>query len=54
MRQKLTGAGFGQTHQVFNLHVMVQFRLFICGKGRLLLSLGSAPEHASARGLGSV
>ena len=31
-RQKLPGAGFGEAHQVFKLHCMIEFCCFVCGQ----------------------
>ena len=43
MSEKLAGTGLGQSHEVLNLDVMIEFRLFVGGKRGGLLALDQVP-----------
>ena len=43
MSQKLAGAGLGQPHEVLDFEVMIEFRLFVRGKGGGFLALDQVP-----------
>jgi hypothetical protein len=43
MSQKLAGAGLGKPHEVLDFDVMIEFRLFVRGKGGGFLALDQVP-----------
>src|SRR5204863_5355104 len=43
MSQKLAGTGLGQPHEVLDFDVMIEFRLFVRGKGGGFLALDQVP-----------
>ena len=43
MSQKLAGAGLGKPHEVLDFDVMIEFRLFVRGKGGGFLALDQIP-----------
>ena len=43
MSQMLAGTGLGQPHEVLDLHVMIEFRLFVGGKRSGFLALDQVP-----------
>ena len=44
MAQKLAGMSLRQPHEVLNFQVVVQFRLFFCGKWRGFLPFDEIPD----------
>ena len=48
MSQKLAGAGLGKPHEVLDFDLMIEFRLFVRGKGGGFLALDHVP-YALAR-----
>ena len=44
MSEDLTGSCLGETHEVFDFEIVVEFRLFFGRKGTGLLSFDQAPN----------